>query len=265
MSQFITTTSLLEMRPVGSPADRSLPRLDAILARDFQTRLTLKLAEAIERRDGAGIDWYIENENDDPIVRLKDLPNEMADYYKKRLDADVAIISTAINEYELRTDPAARSSASALKSAICYPSDQNLWVMGDANSGRASIVITAWGYEPKASPLAGANVIHRREKVFPNASQVLIDQMPPTDGSAAQAPVAPMAIVERGSNWRRPLSFVLWALALLLPFAIGWYLLPACGVKVRLHSHISTDGAMAHSAANLPTRKSKPDARRKSR
>lgn len=213
----------------------------------------MKLAEAVERRDGAGIDWYIENENDEPIVRLKELPGELADYYKKRLDADVAIISTAINEYEQRNDPAARSIASALKSAICHPSDQNLWLMGDANSGRAEIVITAWGYEPKASPLAANNVIHRREKVYPGAAQVLIDQPPPAGEAGTERAASPDRVVVRQKGWHGPLSAAFWVAAIILPFVIGWYLLPACGIKVPFtHSYIYGwgEGAFCPQLAN---------------
>jgi len=234
MSQFIATTALLEMRPVGTPADRSLPRLEAILARDFKDKLSTKLAEPIERRDGAGIDWYIDNENDDPIVRLKDLPDELVTYYKKRLDADVAMISAAIDQYETRTDAAARGTASALRSAVRYADESNIWVMGDAKSGQSSIVLTAWGYEPRTSPLAGNNVIHRREKVFPASAQVVIDHSPPPAAENAQAlPLGSGAVVvQQPRNWLRVLSSVLWVVALLLPFIIGWYLLPACGVKI---------------------------------
>ena len=234
MSQFITTTPLLEMRPVGTPADRSLPRVEAILSREFEGRLSTRLAEPIERRDGSGIDWYVENERDDPIVRLADLPGELPTYYKKRLDTDVATISMAIEQYETRTDPAARSTASALRSAICYPDETNLWVMGDAQSGRASIVVTAWGYEPKTSPHAGSNIIHRREKIFPASAQVVIDQSPPssTESTQAQPAGASRVDVERPRRWLRWFSTLLWMFAVTLPFIIGWYLLPACGVRM---------------------------------
>lgn len=232
MSQFISTTALLEMRPVGTPADRSLPRLEAILARDFKEKLSIRLAEPIERRDGAGIDWYIENENDAPIVRLTDLSDELVVYYKKRLDGDVATISAAIDQYETRTDAAARSTASALRSAIRYADESNLWVMGDVKTGSASIVLTAWGYEPRTSPLAGNNVIHRREKVFPASAQVVIDQSPTIMETSQTLPQSGPVVVQQPRNWLNMLSSILWVAALVLPFIIGWYLLPACGVKV---------------------------------
>ena len=228
MSQFITTTPLLDMRPVGSPAERSLPRLEAILNREFKDRITTRLAEPIERRDGAGIDWYIDNENDEGLTRLKDLPEDLATYYKNRFEADVATIGAAAQSYETRTDQAARSTAAALRNAICYPGDEHLWVIGDTRSGKASVVVTAWGYEQRTSELTGNHVIHRRERFFPDSAQVMIDQSPP----AAEAFPVKAEVVERPGNWLHMLSAALWVIALLLPFVIGWMLLPACGLRV---------------------------------
>lgn len=230
MSQFITTTPLLDMRPIGVAAERSLPRLEAILAREFQGRISMRLAEPVERRDGTGIDWYIENENDDPLVRLKDLPDEIAAHYKKRLNADIAIISSAIKTYEQRSDPTGHSSATALKSAICYPSDENLWVMGDARSGRGAVVITAWGYEPRTSDLTAGKTIHRRERVYPDSRQVVIDREP--SETEQTLPQTETKTVVGGTNWLRILSSLLWVIAILLPFVIGWWLLPACGLRI---------------------------------
>jgi hypothetical protein len=45
------------MRPVGSPAERTLPRLLAVLEREFPEGVGLTLAEPVHRRDGAGVDW----------------------------------------------------------------------------------------------------------------------------------------------------------------------------------------------------------------
>jgi hypothetical protein len=228
VSQFITTTPLLDMRPVGSPAERSLPRLEAILSREFKNRVTMRLAEPIERRDGAGIDWYIDNENDEGLMRLKDLPEDLATYYKKRLEADVATIGGAAQSYETRTDQAAKSTAAALRNAICYPGDEHLWVIGDTRSGKACVVVTAWGYEQRTSELTGNHAIHRRERFFPDSAQVMIDQPPPT---AETVPVKTV-LVERPGNWLRMLTAALWVIAIVLPFVIGWLLLPACGLRV---------------------------------
>ncbi|MGI0524789.1 hypothetical protein [Rhizobium giardinii] len=228
MSQFITTTPLLDMRPVGTPAERSLPRLEAVLGREFKDRIGMRLAEPIERRDGAGIDWYVDNENDEALARLKDLPEDLAAYYKKRFDADVATIGEAARSYEARNDQAARSTAAALRNAICYPGEDHLWVMGDARSGKASVVVTAWGYEPRTSELTGSHAINRRERFFPDSAQVLIDQTPTT----SEAVLAKAIAMERPRSLISMLTAALWVVALLLPLIIGWMLLPACGLKV---------------------------------
>jgi|GEM_PF-2476841 len=232
MSQFITTTPLLNMRPVGSSAERSLPRMEAIFEKEFRGRLSLLLAEPVEKTDKTGIDWYIDS--DDAITQLTTLPVEFADYYKRRLQADVSAIASAAEGYESRKDEASQTKAAALRTALRYPGEENIWLLGDVPSGKAAIVLTAWGYEPRTSELAGSHVIHRRERVFPDSARVLIDQRPPTNEptTVETTTAAAVAVTSNPRNWVGILSSVLWTLALVLPFVIGWFLLPACGVRV---------------------------------
>lgn len=230
MSQFIATTPLLNMRPVGSPAERSLPRLQAILEREFKGKIGLKLAEPVARADGAGIDWY--TDTDDELIQLTSIHEELADYYKKRLQADVSVISATAGRYEGRNDQASRTTAAALRNAICHPGDDYIWLGGDVASGKASIILTAWGYEPRSSELTGSHVINRRERIFPATQQVVIDQHQPAEGEAPTSSVAAATVSPAPRNWLGILSSVLWAVALILPFVIGWMLLPACGVRV---------------------------------
>lgn len=222
------------MRPVGSPAERSLPRLQAILEREFKGKLGLRLAEPVPRADGAGIDWYTEAE--DQLTQLIYLPDELADYYRKRLQHDVAVIAAAAARYEARNDQASRTTAAALRNAICHPGDESIWIEGDVTTGKASIILTAWGYEPRSSELTGSHVINRRERIFPATQQVVIDQHQPHEGDGVPSSGSPVGagVVTSPAprNWLGILSSVLWVLALLLPFVIGWMLLPACGVRV---------------------------------
>lgn len=228
MSQFISTTPLLNMRPVGSPAERSLPRLQAILEREFKGGFSFILAEPVGRTDGAGIDWYADI--DGPLTPLSSLSRELSDYYKARLQSDVSTIANKASEYEARTDQAARSTAAALRNAVTYPGDENVWLSGDVGAGNAEIILTCWGYEPRTSELTGNHVIYKRDKIFPASAQVLIDQNTATDQRASPAAIA--APRERRFAWRQSLTSVLWALALLFPFATAWLLIPACGVRV---------------------------------
>ncbi|MDX0604994.1 hypothetical protein GOD78_28100 [Sinorhizobium medicae] len=225
MSQFITMTSLLNMRPLGSAADRSLPRMEGILEREFEGRLALRLAEPVERNDKTGVDWYIDS--DDALTRLSTIPEELADYYKKRLQADVSVITSAAERYESRNDQAAQNTASALRNAVRYPGDDNVWLLGDVPSGKAAIVLTAWGYEAQTSDLSGGrgDAIRRPVRVLPESAQVNIGQ-----GDPVPPPVVPSKPTPR--NWLGILSSALWMLALVLPFVIGWFLLPACGIRV---------------------------------
>ncbi len=222
------------MRPVGSPAERSLPRLQAILEREFKGKIGLRLAEPVPRADGAGIDWY--TESDDQLTQLTSLHEELVDYYKKRLQSEVSVISGAAGKYEARNDQASRTTAAALRNAICHPGDDFVWLGGDVASGKATIILTAWGYEPRSSELTGSHVINRRERIFPATQQVVIDQHQPQEGDAAPSSGSsvPASVVTSPAprSWLGILSSMLWVLALLLPFVIGWMLLPACGVRV---------------------------------
>ena len=237
MSQFVTTTQLHAMRPLGSAAERSLPRLEAILEREFKGRLTIVLAEPVERKDGAGIDWY--TDIDEPVTRLAELPEPLAEYYRARLQADKTVVVTAIQQYDGRPDQAARTMSAALRNAISYPSEGNLWVAGDAASGQGRILITAWGYEPHASELAGSHDIGKREKIFPSSGGVEIDTTAAQEtAAAASAASAVQTEPDARRNWRKALFFGLWALAFLLPFIIGWLLLPACGMRLPFSDRI---------------------------
>ncbi|ANK71698.1 hypothetical protein FA04_03040 [Ensifer adhaerens] len=231
MSQFIATTPLLNMRPVGSAAERSLPRLQAILEREFKGKIGLRLAEPVARADGSGIDWYAET--DDQLTQLTSLPDELADYYRKRLQAEVSVIAAAAGRYEEKNDQAARTTAAALRNAICHPGDEFIWLGGDVPSGKASIILTAWGYEPRSSELTGSHTINRRDRIFPATQQVVIDQNLPHEGEAVANSTSTSALANSPQrDWLRVLSSVLWAFALILPFVIGWMLLPACGVRM---------------------------------
>lgn len=225
MSQFITTTPLMNMRPVGSAADRSLPRIEGILEKEFKGRLSLRLAEPVERNDKTGVDWYIDS--DDDVTQLTTIPEELADYYKRRLQADVSGVEKAAGHYESRNDQASLTTAAALRNAIRYPSDENIWLVGDVPSGKAAIVLTAWGYEAQRPELSGGrgDAIKRPVKVLPDSGEVHI---------GPGEPVTPLVVPSKPTtkNWLGILSSVLWALALVLPFVIGWFLLPACGIRV---------------------------------
>lgn len=230
MSQFITTTPLMNMRPVGSAADRSQPRIEGILEKEFKGRLSLRLAEPVERTDRTGVDWYIDS--DDAVTQLATVPQELADYYRRRLQTDVSVISSAAAGYESRSGQAAHNMASALRNAIQFPGDDNIWLLGDVPSGKAAIVLTAWGYERQTSELAGgrSDAIKRPVKVLPQSGEVRIGQ-----GEPVPPPVDPSKPTPR--NWLGILSSALWALAIVLPFAIGWFLLPACGIRVPFTDH----------------------------
>ncbi|MBY3157163.1 hypothetical protein HFO56_33100 [Rhizobium laguerreae] len=221
MSQRITTTSLVRLREIGTPAERSLPRVQEVMRRALQDSVGLVLAEPIPRSDGRGIDWYTEHE--EPLTRLNSLPPEQADYYRGRLRADIATMSAATAEYEARGDKAARATASALRAAMTYPGDDHVWLAGDIASGKVDIILTSWGYDTNVDtpPLP------------PDIQKPGVSIVEPGNGAGAGGPdLPPVQATLRPSDWRRGVASFLWLLALLLPLAIGWLLIPACGVRV---------------------------------
>ncbi|MBY3432987.1 hypothetical protein HFN89_02185 [Rhizobium laguerreae] len=221
MSQRITTTSLVGLREIGTPAERSLPRVQEVMRRALQGSVGLVLAEPIPRSDGRGIDWYTEHE--EPLTRLNSLPPEQADYYRGRLRADIATMSAATAEYEARGDKAARATASALRAAMTYPGDDHVWLAGDIASGKVDIILTSWGYDTNVDtpPLP------------PDIQKPGVSIVEPGNGDGAGGPdLPPVQATRRPSDWRRGVASFLWLLAVLLPLAIGWLLIPACGLRV---------------------------------
>lgn len=220
MSQRITTTSLVGLREIGTPAERSLPRVEEVMRRTLKGRISLVLAEPIPRSDGQGIDWY--TEHDEPLTRLNSLPPEQADYYRGRLRADIATVAAATAEYEARGDKAARATAGALRAAMTYPGDDHVWLAGDVASGKVDIILTSWGYDMNVDtpPLP------------PDIQKPGIPKEEPVTASVPGPELAVVRAARVPTDWRRYVSSFLWLLAFLLPLAIGWLLIPACGVRL---------------------------------
>lgn len=227
MSQFITTTTLSQMRSLGSSAERSLQRLQVVLAREFPDGAGFELAEPVPRKDGAGIDWY--TDTDETLTRLSDLPPDIAAAYRARLYQAVQIVMAAAAARGAGGDAAGKATATALRNAVTFPDEDNVWIAGDTGTGDGTIVLAAWGYERHDGPAAG-----RSEIVGPAR-----DRLPPgmsvQDDTAAPAkPEAPpMAeAVARRPWWASALGPMLALTALLLAVLIAWLLLPACGIRL---------------------------------
>ncbi|AZO45281.1 hypothetical protein LB559_06480 [Mesorhizobium sp. BR1-1-3] len=215
MSQFVATTTLSLMRSLGSTAERSVHRLQAVLGREFPGGIGLELAEPVPRKDGSGIDWY--TERDETLVRLTDLPPETASVYKARLDQSVRSVLRAAAAHEARTDPAARSTATALRNAVTFPDDENVWVSGDSDGGDGVLVLTAWGYEKHDAETSGRGQI----------AAVARDRPPtPVPDAVVERPVLPAG----PSRWRPIARWLLWLVPIALAGATAWLLLPACGL-----------------------------------
>lgn len=220
MSQFVATTPLKDMKPIGSQAERSLPRLQAIVEREFRGGIGFMLAEPVLRKDGAGVDWYVDS--DEPLAPMVSLPPELADYYRKRLNADVEKVRAAAASYEARGDAGSRTTATALRNTITYPGEDSIWIAGEPYGDRARIVIAGWGYEhykaEAGRPDIGTHIRIPAETAADFPAE-------PVAGGAAVA-VAPGA-------WPRAiLGWLLWLMVFLLALAIAWSLIPACGFRL---------------------------------
>jgi hypothetical protein len=214
------------MRPVGSPAERTLPRLLAVLEREFPEGVGLTLAEPVHRRDGAGVDWYVEG--DEKMTPLTDLPQETGAIYRARLKAIVATVLQAASAYEGRNDGSGRSTASTLRSAVTFPGDAHVWIAGDAAGGRGHIVLTAWGHENHDS-------LSARRDITATGS---IPETAPAVAAAATGreapPVLPVVVAGRSRWWWHALAALLMLIPLVLAAWIAWILLPACGTRLPL-------------------------------
>lgn len=239
MSQFVASTTLSLMRSLGSTAERSVHRLQAVLGREFPKGIGLELAEPVPRKDGSGIDWY--TERDEPLVRLTDLPPETASVYKARLDQSVRSVLRAAAAHEARTDPSARSTATALRNAVTFPDDENVWVSGDSDGSDGVLVLTAWGYEKHDAETSGRGQI----------AEVARDRPPtaPVPDAAVELPVRSA----RPFWWRSIARRLLWLVPIALAAATAWLLLPACGLVLPFGVTAFGKGGGAYCAlASLP-------------
>ncbi|TPN15911.1 hypothetical protein FKO01_38810 [Mesorhizobium sp. B2-3-3] len=239
MSQFVATTTLSLMRSLGSTAERSVHRMQAILSREFPNGIGLELAEPVPRKDGSGIDWYTERE--DALVRLSDLPDETADIYRARLRQSVQAVLRAASAQDSRGDAAGRSTATALRNAVTFPGDDNVWISGGSGRGDGMLVLTAWGYERHDAETSGKGEISGKT-----------DKLPPVAAPPSPTPPAP-----RSWGW---LAGLLWLIPIVLAGAIAWLLLPACGVTLPFGLTAFGKGGGAYCALTAPA----PETDRKS-
>ena len=247
MSQFVATTPLKDMRPLGTQAERSLPRLQAMLDREFHGQIGFKLGEPVVRKDGAGVDWY--TDSDEPLTQMTSLAPELVDYYRKRLMTDVGRVKAAADAFDTRGDAGSRTTALALRNTITYPGDDNVWIAGDVTTGEVTFIITGWGYEPYKSD-AGVPQIGKKVWLPPKVSDK--PAFIPLAGGGAGVLDAPT--VNRSSLWYSLLSWLLWLLILALVMAIAWLLIPACGLRLPFGGAIlygKGDGAYCRQTANL--------------
>ncbi|RWX59880.1 hypothetical protein [Mesorhizobium sp. M2A.F.Ca.ET.039.01.1.1] len=230
MSQFFATTELSLMRPLGSTAERSVHRMQAVLSREFPNGIGLELAEPVPRKDGAGIDWYTERE--EPLVRMTALPQETADAYRARLRQAVDAVLRAAAAREARGDPASRSTVTALRYAVTYPAEENVWV----SEGDGTLVLTAWGYESHSGKTSGGGTI-----------TAPTDRIPQPEGKVEEPPRSPAA-----RPWGPLARALMWLVPIALAAAVAWLLLPACGVNLPFGVTAFGKGGGAYCALAAP-------------
>jgi hypothetical protein len=214
------------MRPVGSPAERTLPRLQAVLDREFPEGIGLTLAEPVHRRDGAGVDWYVDG--DEPMTPLTDLPQETAQVYRSRLRAIVANVLQAAAAHEARNDAAGRSTASTLRNAVTFPGDAHVWIAGDAAGGRGHVVLTAWGHEGHDS-LSSRRDITATGRIPEAGPAAAAAGSGAAVAAEAETPAVVPVVAQRSRWWWHALAALLMLIPLILAVWIAWILLPACG------------------------------------
>lgn len=235
MSQLISTTAMSGMRAIGAHADRSLVRVQSLLDREFKGGLSFALADPVPRHDGAGIDWYVETE--EKLTRLTNLDSDPASIHRQRLRDDFARLAEKAAEYETRKETVWISTASALRSAATYPGEDYVWVAGDPSSPLSKVVITGWGYEAYTPTHGVSGIVARMQtaSIGADASNGTDERSP-----AAEPDLPPHEPRFRtgqkpssGQHWHGfLLPLVLWLLAISLALAIGWRLIPACGVRL---------------------------------
>jgi hypothetical protein len=230
VSRFVTSTPLSNMRPVGSPAERTLPRLQAVLDREFPEGIGLTLAEPVHRRDGAGVDWYVDG--DEPMTPMTDLPQETAQIYRARLRAIVANVLHFAASQEARNDATGRSTASTLRNAVTFPGDAHVWIAGDAAGGRGRIVLTAWGHEGHDSLSARRDITATGRIPETGAAAATAAAGTAAAATEPEAPAVVPVVAARSRWWWHALAALLMLIPLILAAWIAWILLPACGTHL---------------------------------
>lgn len=250
MSQFVTTTTLSQMRSLGSPAERSLQRLEVVLASEFPGGTGFDLAEPVPRKDGSGIDWY--TEHDDELVRLADLPPEQAAPYRARLrNAVVAVLGVASSR-EASGDTAARSTANALRNAVTFPGEENVWIARGGAPAQGAIILTAWGYEKHDAVTSGrGEIVGAARDRLPPGMPVRDEPEGPAAVPAAPATMAVVAPAER-PWWRSLLGLLLIVIPIALALFIAWLLLPACGIRLPFGNIVFGEGDGAYCQLAAP-------------
>ncbi|MBY3432763.1 hypothetical protein HFN89_01055 [Rhizobium laguerreae] len=195
------------------------------------------LAEPVVQENGAGIDWYVEI--DDQITQLTNLSSDVADYHRRRLQLDIDRIREAADAYETRGGSSGRIHANTLRVATTFPGEDCIWIAGDISSPTAPIIITGWGYEAYKAERGISEIT--KYAALPRTETAVVQ--PVTNDYPGEKTSVAMA-------WRWPLLGLL-GLALLL--ASGFLLIPDCGLRMPGGSVLYGWRGENHCVAEAPT------------
>lgn len=175
----IVTTSKASMQALafqGIMAYSSFPQIRAMLLNKFGDEFVLLFARPVENTATGQIDWYT------PVQgtprKLLDLPAEEKETVYKRLHVMGSEIHAFAEELIHSNDPHKVTRGNMLKLALCYPSDEALYVVGQQP------VFTCWGFAPGTAGVEGKNLARLAAPAAQPAPR-------PSVAGPAQAPATP--------------------------------------------------------------------------
>lgn len=221
-SQLVATTPLAGLKPLGRPGERDHAQLVSYLAEhpDIGPNAVQLFAEPVPARDGGSIDWYVESDHRPAPVEALDPIRQ--DAIVDRVRHQLAAIRSEGERLRDAGHPLGNALIAA--SETPQPLARFLHVLpgGEGGPGDDHAVLVCWAYADDAPRTAGA--LPRALKPAPLPPPFTPEPLPAVVEPAVMA--VPVVEQRRRFSW----WWTLWPVLAALLVAIGWLLLPACGI-----------------------------------
>lgn len=239
MTHKIATTSLENLKPVGSAGDVLYDRVRAVVEQELGPGYAAALAEPVPLRGGKGVDWYAENdEYYRPVSSLGAAELASARSWFAQF---VSAAQVRIAALEAAGDMSSKSKALALRAATSLAEPDALAVKVTKGDDTApAFIIYGWGFQridvlkAEAAVLTETGAGRPAQRIIPPPAGIGLQTAAARSGPMPAVDIAEKTLSEK-QGCRPAFRFVPMTLSISVALSLGalyGLLLPACGFQL---------------------------------